>query len=224
MSKIVGNNLLLVIVGLLALYWGAGPFASGQFISSVASLILLVFGLLAFAQYFVPAYQVVVNRRRDDIELGAHYAVLGNFAIATGVIWSGGYGMLWIWSGSPPGWSGTVFSNFGRYLIGAGMYALYVAPQASGVGIQIKPRLWILGAVIVAFITGFVLATQVDVPDEISRVMNINRPACSVDRPIWGSSNRRYHMPDGRYRYMVKPTRCFATEGEAVAAGFTASK
>lgn len=222
--KILENRLLVGIIGALVLYWGPGQFLPGSFVSMVASIGLLIFGGMAFAQYFHPAYQIVFQGRRDVSEEGSHYWVLGTFIVSAGIIYSGAWGVMWIAMHQPPQWSGTLVSSFGRALIAAGMAMQWWAPKAGTAGIQIKTGLWIWVAIILAFIGGMVFNSKFELPETTFRLSEDNRPLCPADHPVWGSSNRRYHLVNSPYRAQVQPVRCFKDAAEAELAGYIEAK
>jgi hypothetical protein len=168
-AKLADNGLLLAFISAVVLYWGPGSLLPGSFVSSVASLTLLTFGGLTFSLYAVPAWQVLIHRRRDDLSSGSHLNVLGTFLLAAGLLWSGVYGLTWVYMGQPVGWAGTMSSNFGRALLGFGMFLTYIAPQTSPTGIRTTMKMWLWGAVVLAFATGFILATKLNGVDDFSR-------------------------------------------------------
>lgn len=175
MANLAENRLLVGFISAILLYWGPGSFLPGSFVSSVASLSLLTFGGLTFSLYAIPAYRVLVHRERDELASGSHLNVLGTFLLSAGLLWSGIYGLVWVFMGQPMGWAGTLTSNFGRSMLGLGMFLSYIAPQATETGIQTTVRMWIWGAVIMAFAAGFILATQLSVSDDLARYMQTTR-------------------------------------------------
>ena len=221
--KILENRLLIGIIGALILYWGPGQFLPGPFVSMVASIGLLIFGGMAFAQYAPSAYQIVFHRQRDISEEGSHYWVLGTFIVSAGIIWSGAYEAIWIAAGQPAQWSGTLVSSFGRAMIASGMAMQWWAPKAGAAGIQIKTGLWIWVAIIVAFIGGMVFNSKFELPESTWR-FSMDRPLCPASHPVWGSLNRRYHLVNSPYRAQVLPVRCFKDAAEAELAGFIEAK
>jgi len=48
---------------------------------------------------------------------------------------------------------------------------------------------------------------------------------CPVNKPIKGNAQSGiYHLPTGQYYNQTRPERCFATESEAIDAGYRKSK
>ena len=55
-------------------------------------------------------------------------------------------------------------------------------------------------------------------------VLPVEGNICPAGYPIKGSAKYIYHVPGGRFYANTHPVRCFATEADAEAAGFRASR
>lgn len=78
-------------------------------------------------------------------------------------------------------------------------------------------------------LVGFILATSFKVQSVETSAAKIwphlaNRPPCPLAEPVWGSSNKVYHVEGSPYRGMVIPDWCFASPTEAEAKGFRPPK
>jgi murein L,D-transpeptidase YcbB/YkuD len=92
----------------------------------------------------------------------------------------------------------------------------------------VKRRRWLLAgistAVLAASTTGVLYATRERLPG----VAPSGRTTCPTDHPIKGNrsssrSTKIYHVPSGAFYDRTSPVRCFATEDEAVSAGYRRS-
>ena len=114
------------------------------------------------------------------------------------------------------------------WLLSWAMSLALVAPdidldtQAAKTGIWKSAALFIGGA-----LAGFVIAASFSMKKdgsvnfselEFPRLMN--RSTCKPTEPVWVSSNGIYHLPNSPYRGSIVPRWCFATEEEALAAGY----
>ena len=231
MIRILNNKLLLVLLAIPILCWGPGLYLPGEWISLFASTIILMGGSFSLWQRRFIIFDVVFLGRRDEMEPRSHYGVVGDFLIAIGLIYSAAFAYWWVWAGQPPGWQGTMYSNYGRILIGAGLISnIYMAHPLPIEG-QIQPsRLWTIIALILAFLAGMLFYSVLPAADRETAFVQMmfphlaNRPTCPADRPVWGSSNKIYHTDGSPYRSMVIPDHCFASAQEAESKGFRPPK
>lgn len=109
--------------------------------------------------------------------------------------------------------------------------------------VEHKPKFIVLGCLIAAFISGYGVGTYEMRANNLSRrQLNYTTntgskptptstpkptasatPAQSGECYIKGSKSKLYHMPGGSFYDRTNPVQCFASEQEAVNAGYTKS-
>jgi len=229
----MNNRLLLGSLLALLAYWTTGYLTPAPWLSSFASLGLLVFSAFSAWRYGMPAFEIVVLGRRSGEEgaEGSHLAIYGTALIALGSFYIGTFGLLWVYFDQPAHWLGTPASGFGRALAAAGFLMLYSSPDVTRTGIRLPNVIMLTVIALAAMLLAFFLGTQVR-DDEAGSAEHIrfmqrhgdDRPMCSPAKPIWVSSHgHAYHTPDSPYRALVVPVRCYPSEAAAQAAGYAAA-
>lgn len=221
----VKNPLLIFTVLALAAYWSIGWYVPNVIFSVAFSVLSFVMGAAICRIYGEAFFNVLVRRERSSDGDGAHLGVLGVFSIALSFIWSGGFTLIWNLMGQPDTWLGTPASNFSRALLIAGCVCLYFAPSVTKQKVSIPSVTWLVIAVAAAFSAGFAVALYVGQNDVggLFRSSHANYSTCPWDKPYWvGSSSQTFHGPESPYRMLIAPRRCFGSEQEAIAAGYTA--
>lgn len=200
MHNLKNNRLLLVTLGLLALYWTVTPFVSNPFLSSFFSLLLLIFSTLTVAQYSVETWRILFMGLRSADELGrgrgSHLAIYGVFLLGLGSMMSGAYGLWWNVNGQPLSWIGSPASQFGRSMQVVGFILMQAAPEVTQQGLEIK-KTWmaiVLGCAILIGI-GFWLGLQVKLVEATDgykalRFYGYTSPAPCVDDRTMAKSAR----------------------------------
>jgi len=230
-SRINSNPLLLWSVLTFIVYWVAGAVVPDPYLSSAMSLLLLIFGGVTFLRFAPDAWQILIHRRRNEAAQdgdGSHLAAYGVTLLSAGSCYVGLFGLLWVYFGQPGDWLGTVYSGFGRGMMGAGFGLLFFSPDVSQRGLRLPSGLLLLGIVSVAMTVVFLLGVHFGQKETMSgwrgmegRPIAEDRPVCAPDRPVWGAGTAGvYHTPRSPYRQLVVPSRCFKTEREARMAGF----
>lgn len=220
MNKILGNRLLLVVLAIPAVCWGPGLLIPGNLVSMFASFLIFLFGAMSLAQRWRVTVDVLWHGRRDEENSSSHFGIVGDLLIMVGLMYSGVYGYWYVWADQPDGWSGTMYSSFGRILIGAGLFFNFWMVHRDGTRrVSEEVRAWIPLGMVAAFVAGCLFMSQMDIERAFLPV-RADRPACPSDRPIWGTAKNRYHTAQSLYRAQVVPVKCFATEDEAREAGF----
>lgn len=125
-SHIRGNWLLLTLVTVYAAYVLVGHYTPRPYISSVVGIASLIAGLFMFFRYARTAWDIIWNQERGAY--GAHNAVLGAAELASGMIYSGSYRLVWNYFGQPESWTGTWFSSLGLFMIAKGAYRVALSP------------------------------------------------------------------------------------------------
>lgn len=155
------NNVLLILsLMTAAAYVLIGSVLPAPYLSVSVSAVLLAIGMVALWRYGIPAFNVVYRGDRGD-EPGAHLAVYGMALLATGSVYTGGYGILWNLMGQPDLWVGSWFSAVGRATTAAGFLLMILAPEAA------RPRIKVPNAILLAFLMAtaftvvFLIGTQV---------------------------------------------------------------
>ncbi len=221
MTKILGNRLLLVVLSIPVICWGPGLYIPGELVSKFASFMIFLFGLVSMVQRRRVTYEVLWLQRRDAESENSHYGIVGDLLIMMGLIYSGAFAYWFVSAGQPDGWSGTMYSSFGRILIGFGLFFNFWMVHRHGKrGYVDEAASWVPLGLIAAFVAGVMFSSQWE-NDQAWFPVRVDRPACPSDRPIWGTGKGRYHTPQSPYRGQVIPAKCFATEDEATAAGFS---
>lgn len=222
---IKNNRLLLGSLLALVVYFGGGPFLDRPYLSSTVSLLFMgaSTGLVVF--YWRAFVDVVFKHRRLAEDPGSHIGVFGAILAGMGGIISALFNLIWVRYGSPPDWNGTVFSNFGRIVIAAGFACLVISPHVGRVAAELPRQTTLIVFSIIGIIIAFTIGTQIR-PAEIVPAWSpvwydSDRPICLPNRPVWGvSSSKIYHVAESRYRSLVIPDHCFASEWEAKVAGY----
>jgi len=221
--RFLDNHLLFSLLGGFAVYWGVGGFLPSPFVSQLVATLLLVFGGFSLAQNAVPAWHILVHRKRDQEWPGSHLSIVGKFLISFGLVFSGAFryyvNIFDDWSN----WIGSLTSNFSSVAIAVGMAFMFAGPQVDVRGFRIDGSLRFMIGVVIAFVLGCVATSMVLGKEDTTLMIYAypaNRPSCPADMPVWGSAKGKYHLPSSPYRAMVRPAICFKTEKEAQEAGF----
>jgi hypothetical protein len=143
-------------LGLFIAYWAFGFLTEPLWFSVWISACLLVGGIVLATRTVPEAVSII---KRDDLGPG-ELSVIGLALIATGAVYSGIFNMAFSWFERPVSWIGP-FSSFGRAMIVAGFFTLFLSPDATNQGIK-WPRWYLLlfaGVVIaaVAFMIGYTI-------------------------------------------------------------------
>ncbi len=217
----MNNRLLMGSVVVVGAIWLIGPLIPNPYVSSAASLFLLVVGIGMLWRYSPAIWGIVFRQKRSEKagEEGSHLFAYGAFLAALGSVYSGLFGLVWTFAGTPETWTGTTTSSFGRMLMAAGFYLQLISPDVRyGALRPARSLAWIV-AMVVAFFAGRYLAIPAAEREQWPAVMS-DRPVCPPERPVWGSSAHVYHTVDSPYRNLIYPIRCFMTEAEAASAGW----
>lgn len=158
MKRLQKKPLLLASIVFVTVYWLVGAFAANPYVSSASSLALLLAGVLTLARYAETAYQILfLDLRNHDVgSEGSHLAIYGATLLAAGAVYNGMFGLLWIYFGQPPEWSGTATSSFGKTLMVVGFWLLYVGPEPPSSSPRSYSAMWIFTIVSVAVLIGII--------------------------------------------------------------------
>lgn len=227
----INNKLLFWSVLSVCVYWIIGLITPKPFMSSVTSLMLLLFSAFMLWRYSPAAYDVLFHQKRDKLKggEGSHLGVYGAALIAAGSCYVGIFGLLWVLYGQPESWLGTVYSGFGRAVAAAGFLLMAFSPTVTEKIVRPANVAVIAFLIIIIAIASFFAGTRVKQPEQavywksISGIL-ANRPVCAQDQPVWGSQNGVYHVENSPHRNMVAPRHCFASTDEAEENGFRAPK
>lgn len=217
------NPLLLFTIGALTAYWTLGWYVPNNIFSVAFSVLSFLMGAAISWVYGRAFFNVLFRRERSADGDGAHLGVLGVFSIAASFIYSGIFTLAWNVVGQPDTWLGTPLSNFSRLLLIAGCIALYFAPNIVEQRVRVPTLTWAIIAIITAASAGIAVGLYIGQNDigGMFRHASSSYSTCPKDKPYWvGSSSQTYHGPSSPYRMLMAPRRCFATEDDALAAGF----
>lgn len=156
----MNNHLLWGSLALVALYWVLGAVAPNPYVFTGASLLMVLTSGVVLWRYGPTTWDILWNQRRSLATNGggSHYAIYGTTLVALGAFYSGMFGLLWSWYGTPDNWTGTAISGFGRALMAAGFVLNYISPDASK-GVSKLPSLFWLATfsfvgIVIAFVAG----------------------------------------------------------------------
>lgn len=218
------NKLLSLITLALAVYWTLGWYVPGLWLSTTLSIFSILVGLAILIKYFRGVYRVLIKGERSGEDDGAHLAALGIPAIAASIIFGSMFTLSWNLAGQPPDWLGTPASNFSRLLLVGGCVAFYFTPDVQKQRLSLPSVIWLLLIMTTAVLSAFILEAYVG-DTRLINMRPISYPLCPPDRPVWVASNSRFYHDSNDSPWVLKivPRRCFATEAEAIEAGFTRS-
>lgn len=225
MPAIRNNRLLLAVLLFNLVWWSGGSFIPGTHLSGVVSFLLVASGIGLMAFYWNGFIDVVVRRKRDPDEPGAHFSLFAAFVAGFGAVFSGIFNIMWVRAGSPVEWTGTVYSNYGRILTATAFFCLVFAPHVGRGAAQWPKQSTLIAGSAAAVLLAFVIGTQVNPSEPTTWPASVwygaDRPVCAPGRPVWGvEASHIYHTEHSRYRNLVVPDRCFHNEWEARAAGY----
>lgn len=220
----IKNRLLLGTILFNIVYWAGAPFVPGPNLSGLVSFLLIAAGIGLLVFYREGFADVLLRRKRDEAEPGAHLSLFGAFVAGFGAVFSGIFNILWVREGMPAEWVGTAPSNYGRIVTAIAFACLVWGPHVGQGAGQWPRRSTIIAAAGIA-VLAFVVGTQVNVGEPQTWPPGVwygaDRPVCAPGRKVWGvESSRIYHTEQSRYRNLVVPDRCFHNEWEARAAGY----
>lgn len=231
MAKIVNNRPLFWTVVANLTYWTLGPFIPSPWVSSAASLFLMLASANMFMTYAPAAYDVLFYGRRDRETGGerSHIGVYGGALCSGGSCIVGLFGFLWVLAGQPDSWLGTVYSGYGRAVTACG-FVLMAYSSAPRDPASSRARMIVAALLVTALaVASFYLGKHWSQPEQAAYWKSVkgvlaNRPSCADTQPVWGSQNKVYHIEDSPYRGMVIPDWCFASTEEAEEKGFRSPK
>lgn len=224
MRRITDNHLLLSILCVISAYMVTNYVLPNAFFARFMSITLLISGAAALWRFAPTAYDIVVKKLRSEVDDGSHYLVLGVTMLALGSIYQGGYGFIWDYLSRPDSWVGTWYSRIGQLSMISGFFLLFRSPDLTAGPIKIKNAV-LLAILITLSLVGAFLAGRgsASIDDDLSlyfRVHGYQRPFCAPERKFWISSKGKIHGPLSEHRGSVIPKACFATEQEAIDAGY----
>jgi hypothetical protein len=157
-KRLQRKPLLLASIIFVALYWSVGAFAANPYVSSAASLALLLAGVLTLASYAKTTYRILfLDLRSHEVGgEGSHLAIYGATLLAAGAVYDGLFWLLWVYFGQPPDWTGTATSSFGRAVMVVGFWLLYVGPEPPNTSTRSYSIMWIFTLVSVAVLVGII--------------------------------------------------------------------
>lgn len=224
--RTMNNRVLMGLLAFIGAYWIVGVASPGLVFSALISACVLVAGVFGSRSYVPGAFDVIIGRREADISEGGHLAVLGAAMFSVGTAYTGLFGIAWAAFGDAT-WLGTVVSNFGRAMIAGGLFLLVFC--AENVPTGLKPIKWWVAAMLVIVIATVAFVMGAQWKEETGRLesepyrLSDNRRNCPHGFPVKGNETRsgdKFHVPGSFYYEMTSPEKCFATVGEAEAAGF----
>lgn len=221
--KIADNRLLTGLVVALGAYWAAGLYLPWSSFAAIINLSLTVASGLLFMRFAPEAAAIVFQGIRNDDKPdgdGSHLAILGTTLIALGGILAAIAAFLMVYVAKTP------FELFGRATAMAGIGMIFISPSVTKRGITFTSRWWLyLAAAIVmvgVYALGYNTGWHNEKADDLVEDAHIpdDRPRCASNRPVWISSNGRYHTRSSPDRRKVIPVRCYPSAMEAAANGY----
>lgn len=167
MARLKGNQLVFWTLIGNALYWLIGAITPNPYVSSAASLLLLLTSAGMFIRYAPHAWDVVINGLRDAGEGGqtSHLALYGATLLAFGSCYVGLFGFLWVMADQPTSWLGTPISGFGRAVMSVGFSLMALSPDKTPSGVKL-PNLILIVILVVAVAVGSFFAGRKAAPQE----------------------------------------------------------
>lgn len=157
---------------------------------------------------------------------GASFLIIGTFALIA-IVWFhrlvvvGGatWPDLWIFESD-------ILVRAVVWYLGWALALLFFAPDINEGAVPPKSFYTLSAGIAVgSFLMGYSFAVGTSNALAVKTPNGSDLPGCSANRPVWGSSNGVYHLPQSKYRGMVDPpSRCFKDEDEAKRKGFRPPK
>lgn len=158
MPNILRNRLLVSIVLTVLAYLAIASITPEPYVSSAMSLLFFMGGSFMFLRYVETAYRIVVTGLRSEAETGSHFAILGATLLSGGAMYSGLFGLIWVYFGQPSGWTATAVSSFGRGMMAAGFWLMFISPDAVDADSRFPMNFWrsvmVVFAIVIAFVAG----------------------------------------------------------------------
>lgn len=221
---VLRNRITIGFLVLSSLYWFASPWLEPEWRDYGILMLrsgIIAGSVLAAATYFLSALKSVRRGEHSNVTEWLVGVVTFFAAVATGSI----YSIIWIRLGRPE-WM-TAHPALGFILLWQliGVCMIVKAPHSgSEDGSGNRSRLLLaIGIAVVAAIS-FTAGRVTKTEGAMAPLFAANKPWCPSHLPVIGNVNSRgakiYHLADSPYLQMVMPDACFATEAEAIAAGF----
>lgn len=158
------RQLLYGTLGSIAIYWISGLFIPNPYLSSAASFAILLFGFITFLKYAPASWDVLFHDKKlNNSGDGSHLAVMGITLLAAGSVYSGLFGLLWVFAGQPSYWLGTPFSGFGRAVAAGGFWLMYASPDVIRKDMRVPGLAWLIVIVAASVLTGIFLGSQLEI-------------------------------------------------------------
>jgi len=225
MQRITGNSLLIGTLGVLITYVAISIIIPSPVFAVGMSVMLMLSAALVCRRYLPTTWDIVVNKLRHGAD-NSHLVVFGISLLALGAIYTGVYGISWEYAGRPDAWVGTWYSRLGQLMNISGFLCLAFSPDFSAGPPKLKNAIIVAVLFAVSVVAAFVAGNRssVYVDDGIFQFRKVHgesRISCPSDKPYWISSSGKIHGPLSRWRSAVIPKQCFATQSEAMKAGFS---
>jgi hypothetical protein len=222
------NSLLLWSIVAFVGYWSTSAALPGPYFTAAGSLSVLIFGGVTLMRYAPEAWHIVVHQRRNQDAPegdGSHLAAYGVTLIAAGCVYSGIFGLLWIFAGQPEAWLSTAASGFGRFVQAAGFGLLFFSPDVTKRGLALPPKLWLALIAAAIMMVGVFVGVQIGQKGKLAAIVagHETTSACPPATPIKGNVSRAgllFHRPGSRFYEATIPEACYPTEGDARRAGY----
>ena len=225
MHRITGNSLLFGILLVLMVYVIISIIVPSPVFAVGMSVMLMLSAAIVCRTYLPTTYDVVVNKLRNGVD-NSHLVIFGISLLAIGAIYTGIYGICYEYAGRPDAWVGTWYSRLGQLMNISGFLCLAFSPDFSAGPPKLKNSIIVAVLFIVSVCAAYVAGNRSTayVDDELFQFRKVhgeNRIPCPSDKPYWISISGKIHGPLSRWRSAVIPKQCFASQSEAMKAGFS---
>lgn len=154
MRAILTDKVFISIAVLIGAYWFFFPMLPRPKGSDIISVFSVCAGVFLIYQYISAGIEILFRQERRD----GWIAIMGALSVGIGVVFSGGYILVWNRLGQPEAWISSATSAFGRFLIGSGLFAMGISHEVEKIGGHYPREFWraviVAFAIIVSFLAG----------------------------------------------------------------------
>lgn len=184
---------------------------------------------LALAIAFGVCLSATIRYGRDAIvafrsgKSGAEFLIVAVFAIVSVLLGQRIWGIVLRVLDRPDWLVNSPVTIFVPWMLSWAISLALIAPDVDLEPEEARSGLWRSAALFIGgALAGFVIASSFAARSEQSALRSVRMaslPTCAPGQII-GTGNKTYHTAESRYRYLVVPRKCFASEEEAKSEGY----